>query len=145
MGIRGPIHTLLFNDVKVKKNRSRWVWFNFAMSVLNGGRIGIASQALGIATGSYELALKYSQERKAFGKEIFKHQAIAFKLVDMATQITAAKMLVLKAATEKTKEKTFLNQEQWLNCFHKQRWTLRLKLYKFTVEMDMLLNIMLNV
>ena len=79
--------------------------FNFAMAVLNGGRIGIASQALGIATGAYELALKYSQERKAFGKEIFKHQAIAFKLVDMATQIMAAKLLVLKAASEKDEGK----------------------------------------
>jgi alkylation response protein AidB-like acyl-CoA dehydrogenase len=109
MGIRGSdTHSLLFNDVKVpKENRigADGFGFNFAMSVLNGGRIGIASQALGIATGSYELALKYSQERKAFGKEIFKHQAIAFKLVDMATQITAAKMLVLKAATEKDEGK----------------------------------------
>jgi alkylation response protein AidB-like acyl-CoA dehydrogenase len=66
------------------------------MGVLNGGRIGIASQALGIATGAYELALKYSQERKAFGKRNFKHQ-VAFKLADMATQIMAAKMLCLKA------------------------------------------------
>tara|TARA_R110000868_G_scaffold297470_2_gene557809 strand:+ start:2172 stop:3311 length:1140 start_codon:yes stop_codon:yes gene_type:complete len=109
MGIRGSdTHSLMFNDVKVpKENRigEDGFGFNFAMSVLNGGRIGIASQALGIATGAYELALKYSQERKAFGKEIFKHQAIAFKLADMATQIMAAKLLVLKAASEKDEGK----------------------------------------
>ncbi|HLF50821.1 acyl-CoA dehydrogenase family protein [Flavobacterium sp.] len=105
MGIRGSdTHSLMFTDVKIpKENRigADGFGFNFAMSVLNGGRIGIASQALGIATGAYELALKYSQERKAFGKEIFKHQAIAFKLADMATQIMAAKMLCFKAASEK--------------------------------------------
>jgi alkylation response protein AidB-like acyl-CoA dehydrogenase len=105
MGIRGSdTHSLMFSDVKVpKENRigEDGFGFNFAMAVLNGGRIGIASQALGIATGAYELALKYSQERKAFGKDIFKHQAIAFKLADMATQIMAAKMLCLKAASEK--------------------------------------------
>jgi alkylation response protein AidB-like acyl-CoA dehydrogenase len=105
MGIRGSdTHSLMFSDVKVpKENRigADGFGFNFAMSVLNGGRIGIASQALGIATGAYELALKYSQERKAFGKEIFKHQAIAFKLADMATQIMAARMLCFKAASEK--------------------------------------------
>ena len=105
MGIRGSdTHSLMFTDVKVpKKNRigEDGFGFNFAMAVLNGGRIGIASQALGIAKGAYELALQYAQDRKAFGKEIFKHQAIAFKLADMATQISAAEMLVLKAASEK--------------------------------------------
>ena len=105
MGIRGSdTHSLLFNDVKVpKENRigADGFGFNFAMAVLNGGRIGIASQALGIATGAYELALKYSQERKAFGKEIFKHQAIAFKLADMATQISAARLLCFNAAYQK--------------------------------------------
>jgi alkylation response protein AidB-like acyl-CoA dehydrogenase len=105
MGIRGSdTHSLFFENVKVpKENRigTDGSGFNFAMTILNAGRIGIASQALGIATGAYELALKYAQERKAFGKEIFKHQAIAFKLADMATQITAAKMLCLKAASEK--------------------------------------------
>ena len=105
MGIRGSdTHSLLFTDVKVpKENRigEDGFGFNFAMEVLNSGRIGIASQALGIATGAYELALKYAQERVAFKKPIFQHQAIAFKLADMATQIMAAKMLVLKAATEK--------------------------------------------
>ena len=105
MGIRGSdTHSLMFNDVIVpKENRigADGFGFQFAMWVLNGGRIGISAQALGIATGAYELALKYSQERKAFGKEIFKHQAIAFKLADMATQIMAAKMLCYKAAAEK--------------------------------------------
>jgi alkylation response protein AidB-like acyl-CoA dehydrogenase len=105
MGIRGSdTHSLMFTDVKVpKENRigEDGFGFNFAMAVLNGGRIGIASQALGIAKGAYELALQYAQDRKAFGKEIFKHQAIAFKLADMATQISAAEMLVLKAAFEK--------------------------------------------
>jgi alkylation response protein AidB-like acyl-CoA dehydrogenase len=105
MGIRGSdTQSLMFTDVKVpKENRigDDGFGFNFAMAVLNGGRIGIASQALGIAKGAFELALQYSQDRKAFGKEIFKHQAIAFKLADMATQISAAEMLVLKAASEK--------------------------------------------
>ena len=109
MGIRGSdTHSLMFNDVKVpKENRigADGFGFNFAMAVLNGGRIGIASQALGIATGAYELSLKYSKERKAFGKEISKHQAIAFKLADMAVSITAAKMLCLKAASEKDEGK----------------------------------------
>ncbi|ESU21468.1 acyl-CoA dehydrogenase [Flavobacterium enshiense DK69] len=105
MGIRGSdTHSLMFSDVKVpKENRigEDGFGFNFAMAVLNGGRIGIASQALGIASGAYELALKYSQERVAFKKAIFHHQAIAFKLADMATQITAARMLCFKAACEK--------------------------------------------
>lgn len=105
MGIRGSdTHSLMFNDVKVpKENRigADGFGFNFAMSVLNGGRIGIASQALGIATGAYELALKYSQERKSFGKKIFDHQAIAFKLADMATQISAARLLCFNAAFQK--------------------------------------------
>jgi len=109
MGIRGSdTHSLMFTDVKIpKENRigADGFGFNFAMAVLNGGRIGIASQALGIATGAYELALDYSQQRKAFGKEIFKHQAIAFKLVDMATSIMAAKLLIFKAASEKDEGK----------------------------------------
>jgi alkylation response protein AidB-like acyl-CoA dehydrogenase len=98
----------MFTDVKIpKENRigADGFGFNFAMAVLNGGRIGIASQALGIATGAYEMALDYSQQRKAFGKEIFKHQAIAFKLVDMATSIMAAKLLIFKAASEKDEGK----------------------------------------
>jgi alkylation response protein AidB-like acyl-CoA dehydrogenase len=105
MGIRGSdTHSLMFSDVKVpKENRigEDGFGFNFAMAVLNGGRIGIASQALGIAQGAYELALKYAQERVAFKKPIIQHQAIAFKLADMHTQITAARMLCYKAASEK--------------------------------------------
>lgn len=105
LGIRGSdTHSLLFTDVKVpKENRigEDGFGFNFAMAVLNGGRIGIASQALGIASGAYDLALKYAKERKAFGTEIINHQAIAFKLADMHVSITAARMLCYKAATEK--------------------------------------------
>ncbi|RPD98490.1 acyl-CoA dehydrogenase [Aureibaculum marinum] len=105
LGIRGSdTHSLLFTDVKVpKENRigDDGFGFKFAMKTLAGGRIGIASQALGIASGAYELALKYSKERKAFGKEISKHQAIAFKLADMATEIEAARHLCIKAAWDK--------------------------------------------
>ncbi|HLT54105.1 MAG TPA: acyl-CoA dehydrogenase [Flavobacteriaceae bacterium] len=105
LGIRGSdTHTLQFNDVKVpKENRigEDGFGFKFAMKTLSGGRIGIAAQALGIAAGAYELALKYSKERKAFGTEICNHQAIAFKLADMATEIEAARHLVMKAAWEK--------------------------------------------
>ena len=105
MGIRGSdTHSLMFSDVKVpKENRigEDGFGFNFAMAVLNGGRIGIASQALGIAQGAYELALKYAQERVAFKKPIIQHQAIAFKLADMYLQITASRMLCYKAAFEK--------------------------------------------
>ncbi|MFS4456584.1 acyl-CoA dehydrogenase [Maribacter sp. 2304DJ31-5] len=105
LGIRGSdTHSLIFNDVKVpKENRigKDGFGFKFAMKTLAGGRIGIASQALGIATGAYELALKYAQERKAFGTEISNHQAIAFKLADMHTQIQAARHLVYKSAWDK--------------------------------------------
>ena len=102
MGIRGSdTHTLMFQDVKVPKaNRigEDGFGFKFAMKTLSGGRIGIAAQALGIASGALEFALAYSKDRKAFGKEIHKHQAIAFKLADMATEVEAARMLCLKAA-----------------------------------------------
>ena len=102
LGIRGSdTHSLMFTDVKVpKENRigEDGFGFKFAMKTLTGGRIGIASQALGIASGAYELALAYSKERKAFGKVISQHQAIQFKLADMATEIEAARMLCLKAA-----------------------------------------------
>lgn len=102
MGIRASdTHTLMFQDVKVpKENRigEDGFGFKFAMKTLSGGRIGIAAQALGIAGGAFELATAYSKERKAFGKEISQHQAIAFKLADMATDIEAAKLLVYKAA-----------------------------------------------
>jgi alkylation response protein AidB-like acyl-CoA dehydrogenase len=102
MGIRGSdTHSLLFTDVKVPKaNRigEDGFGFKFAMKTLTGGRIGIAAQALGIASGAYELALAYSKERKAFGKPICEHQAIQFKLADMATEIEAARLLCLRAA-----------------------------------------------
>ncbi|MEN9684350.1 MAG: hypothetical protein RLZZ28_136 [Bacteroidota bacterium] len=105
LGIRGSdTHSILFNDVKVpKENRigEDGFGFKFAMKTLAGGRIGIASQALGIASGAYELALAYSKQRKAFGKEIMHHQAIQFKLADMATKIEAARLLCLKSAWEK--------------------------------------------
>ena len=105
LGIRASdTHSIMFNDVKVpKENRigEEGFGFKFAMKTLAGGRIGIASQALGIATGAYELSVKYSKERKAFGTEIMNHQAIAFKLADMATRIQAARLLCLKAAWEK--------------------------------------------
>ena len=105
LGIRGSdTHTLQFNDVKVpKENRigEDGFGFKFAMKTLSGGRIGIAAQALGIASGAYELALAYSKQRKAFGTEICNHQAIAFKLADMATDIEAARHMVMKAAWQK--------------------------------------------
>ena len=111
LGIRGSdTHSLMFNDVKVpKENRigEDGFGFTFAMKTLAGGRIGIASQALGIASGAYELALQYSKERKAFGKEISKHQAIAFKLADMATEIEVARLLCLKAACDKDEKKNY--------------------------------------
>jgi len=111
LGIRGSdTHSLMFTDVKVpKENRigEDGFGFTFAMKTLSGGRIGIASQALGIASGAYELALKYSKERKAFGKEINKHQIIAFKLADMATEIEVARLLCLKSAWLKDNGKNY--------------------------------------
>jgi alkylation response protein AidB-like acyl-CoA dehydrogenase len=111
LGIRASdTHTLLFNDVKVpKENRigEDGFGFKFAMKTLSGGRIGIAAQALGIAVGAYELAAEYSKQRKAFGKEIINHQAIAFKLADMATEIEAARLLVYKAARLKDQGKNY--------------------------------------
>lgn len=102
LGIRGSdTHSLMFNDVKVpKENRigEDGFGFKFAMKTLEGGRIGIAAQALGIAQGAFELATQYAKERKTFSKPISEHQAIAFKLADMATQIEAARLLVYKAA-----------------------------------------------
>jgi len=102
MGIRSSdTHSIMFQDVKVpKENRigEDGFGFKFAMKTLDGGRIGIASQALGIASGAYELSIKYAKERKAFGKEISQHQIIQFKLADMATRIEAARLLCLKAA-----------------------------------------------
>ena len=102
LGIRGSdTHSLMFTDVKVpKENRigEDGFGFRFAMKTLDGGRIGIAAQALGIASGAYELSLEYAKQRKAFGKPISEHQGIQFKLADMATSIEAARLLCLKAA-----------------------------------------------
>lgn len=111
LGIRGSdTHSIMFQDVIVpKENRigDDGFGFTFAMKTLSGGRIGIASQALGIASGAYELALNYSKERKAFGKEISQHQAIQFKLADMATRIEAARLLCLKAAFDKDQHQDY--------------------------------------
>ena len=111
LGIRGSdTHSIMFEDVIVpKENRigEDGFGFAFAMKTLSGGRIGIASQALGIASGAYELALNYSKERKAFGKEISQHQAIQFKLADMATRIEAARLLCLKAAFDKDQHQDY--------------------------------------
>ncbi len=111
LGIRGSdTHSIMFNDVKVpKENRigEDGFGFKFAMKTLAGGRIGIAAQALGIASGAYELALGYSKQRKAFGKEIMQHQAIQFKLADMATKVEAARLLCFKAAADKDEHKDY--------------------------------------
>ncbi|MDH5598430.1 MAG: acyl-CoA dehydrogenase [Cyclobacteriaceae bacterium] len=121
MGIRGSdTHSLMFNDVKVpKENRigEDGFGFNFAMNTLNGGRIGIASQALGIASGAYELALKYSQERKAFGKKISEHQAIQFKLADMYMQIEAARLMIMKAAYMKDQGLDYVKEAAMAKLF----------------------------
>lgn len=111
LGIRSSdTHTIMYNDVKVpKSNRigEDGFGFKFAMKVLSGGRIGIASQALGIAGGAFELAVAYAKEREAFGKPIAQHQAIAFKLADMATDIEAAKLMVYRAAWLKDQDKDY--------------------------------------
>lgn len=121
MGIRGSdTHSLMFTDVKVpKKNRigDDGFGFTFAMTTLNGGRIGIASQALGIAAGAYELALKYSKERKAFGKTLSDHQAIQFKLADMAMKIDAARLLIWQAASLKDQKKDFVKAAAMAKLF----------------------------
>ncbi|HZX73225.1 MAG TPA: acyl-CoA dehydrogenase, partial [Cyclobacteriaceae bacterium] len=121
MGIRGSdTHSLMFTDVKVpKQNRigDDGFGFTFAMTTLNGGRIGIASQALGIASGAYELALKYSKERKAFGKTLSDHQAIQFKLADMAMKIDAARLLVWQAASLKDQKKDFVKAAAMAKLF----------------------------
>jgi alkylation response protein AidB-like acyl-CoA dehydrogenase len=121
LGIRGSdTHSLMFTDVKVpKENRigEDGFGFKFAMKTLEGGRIGIAAQALGIASGAYELALAYSKERKAFGKPIADHQAIQFKLADMATEIEAARMLCLKAAWLKDQGQSFARASSMAKLF----------------------------
>ena len=111
LGIRGSdTHSLMFNNVRVpKENRigEDGFGFSFAMKTLGGGRIGIASQALGIGSGAFELALAYSKQRRASGKEISKHQAIAFKLADMATEIETARLLCMKAAWDKDNKRDY--------------------------------------
>jgi len=124
MGIRGSdTHSLMFSDVKVpKQNRigDDGFGFQFAMTTLNGGRIGIASQALGIASGAYELAVRYAKERKAFGKPLSEHQAIQFKLADMATQIDAARLLVHQAAWLKDQGEDFVKAAAMAKLFASQ-------------------------
>ena len=124
MGIRSSdTHSLMFSDVKVpKENRigEDGFGFKFAMSVLNGGRIGIAAQALGIASGAYELAVRYAKERKAFGKTIGEHQAIQFKLADMATQIEAARLLCLQSADLKDRGKPYSNASAMAKLYASQ-------------------------
>lgn len=124
MGIRGSdTHSLMFSDVSVPKaNRigEEGFGFTFAMSTLNGGRIGIAAQALGIASGAFELALKYSKERKAFGKHLSEHQAIQFKLSEMITKIDAARLLVHKAAYLKDYKKDFVKAAAMAKLFASQ-------------------------
>jgi len=121
MGIRGSdTHSLMFADVKVpKENRigDDGFGFTFAMNTLNGGRIGIAAQALGIASGAHELALRYAKERKAFGKALAEHQAIQFKLADMATRIEAARLLVHEAAALKDAGKDFVQAAAMAKLF----------------------------
>ncbi len=121
LGIRGSDTTsVMFDNVKVpKENRvgEDGFGFKFAMKTLAGGRIGIAAQALGIAAGAFELALKYAKERKAFGKEIMHHQAIQFKLADMATKIEAARLLCLKAAWEKDIHKDYTTSSSMAKVF----------------------------
>jgi alkylation response protein AidB-like acyl-CoA dehydrogenase len=124
LGIRGSdTHSLMFTDVKVpKENRigADGFGFKFAMNTLNGGRIGIAAQALGIASGAYELAVKYSKERKSFGKPISEHQAIQFKLSDMATQIEAARLLCFKAALDKDNHRDYVKSAAMAKLFCSQ-------------------------
>jgi alkylation response protein AidB-like acyl-CoA dehydrogenase len=129
LGIRASdTHTILFNDVKVPKENKigeEGFGFTFAMRTLAGGRIGIASQALGIASGAYELALNYSKTRKAFGTEIANHQAIAFKLADMATRIEASRLLCLKAAKDKDEKKDYTLSSSMAKVFASETamWT----------------------
>ncbi|MGB3849859.1 MAG: acyl-CoA dehydrogenase [Tunicatimonas sp.] len=124
MGIRGSdTHSLMFTDVRVpKENRigDDGFGFKFAMSVLNGGRIGIAAQALGIASGAYELSVQYAKERKSFGKTLAEHQAIQFKLADMATTIEAARLLCLQAADLKDQGLSYANASAMAKLYASQ-------------------------
>lgn len=121
MGIRASdTHSLMFSDVKVPKSQrigEDGFGFKFAMNTLNGGRIGIAAQALGIASGALERSIAYAQERKAFGKPIFEHQAIQFKLADMATRIEASRGLTLKAAFLKDQGRDFTKEAAMAKLF----------------------------
>ena len=125
LGIRGSdTHSLMFTDVKVpKENRigDDGFGFKFAMKTLSGGRIGIAAQALGVASGALELALQYSKERKSFGKPICEHQAIAFKLADMATEIEAARLLCLRAAWQKDMGQDFSESSAMAKLFSAEK------------------------
>jgi len=125
MGIRGSdTHSLMFTDVKVpKENRigEDGFGFKFAMQTLAGGRIGIAAQALGVASGALELALQYSKERKSFGNPICEHQAIAFKLADMATEIEAARLLCLRAAWHKDTDMDFTESGAMAKLFSAEK------------------------
>src|ERR1700749_106505 len=129
LGIRrSDTHSIMFQDVKVPKaNRigDDGFGFTFAMKVLAGGRIGIASQALGIASGAMELALKYVKERKAFGTEIKNHQIIQFKLADMATRIEAARLLCLRAALDKDNGRDYATSSSMAKVFASETamWT----------------------
>ena len=129
LGIRGSDTTsVMFDNVKVpKENRigEDGFGFKFAMRTLAGGRIGIASQALGIAAGAFELALRYAKERKAFGQEIIHHQAIQFKLSDMATKIEAARLLCLKAAWVKDQHQEYAQHSSMAKVFASETamWT----------------------
>jgi alkylation response protein AidB-like acyl-CoA dehydrogenase len=124
LGIRGSdTHSLMFTDVKVpKENRigEDGSGFKFAMATLSGGRIGIAAQALGIASGAYELSVKYAKERKSFGKPIAEHQAIQFKLADMATQIEAARLLCFQAAFLKDQHRDYTKAGAMAKLFASQ-------------------------
>jgi len=114
---------LMFDNCRVPEENVIWEvgkGFNFAMNTLNGGRYGIASQAVGIAEGAFEAALKYSRERKAFGTEIFNHQAIQFKLADMATNLEAAKLLTLQAASLKDAGKPYIKEASMAKLFASQ-------------------------
>jgi alkylation response protein AidB-like acyl-CoA dehydrogenase len=124
MGIRGSdTHSIMFNDVRIpKKNRLGEEGFGFklAMQILNGGRIGIAAQALGIASGAFELSLKYSRERRSFGLPIFQHQGIQFKLSEMATSIEAARLLTYQAAFLKDSGKSYVKESAMAKLFASQ-------------------------
>ncbi|HEY0433936.1 MAG TPA: acyl-CoA dehydrogenase family protein [Chitinophagaceae bacterium] len=129
LGIRGSdTHSIMFTDVIVpRENRiaEDGFGFKFAMRTLSGGRIGIASQALGIAAGAYELSVKYSKERKAFGTELMNHQAIAFKLADMATRIEASRLLCMKSAWEKDNDMDYSTSSSMAKVFASETamWT----------------------